>query len=285
MFHLAPYLKGIIFHGKNSYMGNPSFLMGMNSYQGWWFFYLVAFAIKTPIPLIILLLLSFMEYKKNHHGDLLNQFFLIVPVFVYFLFFSAKLFCVGLRYILPIYPFLFVHASIVAGIQFQRMRVATYVLIAVLCCWHMASSIGVYPHYLAYFNEAVGGPDKGYNYLVDSNLDWGQDLKGLGIYMKKKGIQKVHLSYFGTADPRYYGINYEWMPSYYLPEDHYDGDNRRRNFAFPDSGIVAISATNLQNVFFGNATYFNLLKRYDPIDKIGYSIFIYDLDQQKESHR
>jgi 4-amino-4-deoxy-L-arabinose transferase-like glycosyltransferase len=285
MFHYTPYLKGIIFHGQIEYKGNPSFLMGMNSYQGWWFFYLVAFAIKTPIPLLILLLLSFIFYKKNPHRDFLNLFFLIVPVFVYFLFFSAKLFCVGLRYILPIYPFLFVQAGMVAGIQFKRMRVVAYVFIAVLCFWHMTSSIGVYPHYLAYFNEAVGGPDKGYNYLVDSNLDWGQDLKGLGIYMKKKGIQKVHLSYFGTADPRYYGINYEWMPSFYLPEDHYDGDNRRRDFTFPDSGIVAISATNLQNVFFGDKTYYNWLKKYNPIDKIGYSIFIYDLDQQKESHR
>jgi hypothetical protein len=70
-----------------------------------------------------------------------------------------------------------------------------------------------------------------------------------------------------------------------LPGDDYYWDNRRREFTIPDSGIVAISATNLQNVFFGNKTYYNWLKKYNPIDKIGYSIFIYDLDQPKESHR
>jgi 4-amino-4-deoxy-L-arabinose transferase-like glycosyltransferase len=286
MFHLKYYVKGIFYQFQHAQeKTHPGFLMGMYSSKGWWYYYLIAFAIKTPIPILILLLLSFVFYKKHPRSDFLKQAFLLVPVFVYFFFFSVMPICIGLRYILPVFPFLFVQAGMVAGIQFKRMRVVAYVFIAVLCFWHMTSSIGVYPHYLAYFNEAVGGPDKGYNYLVDSNLDWGQDLKGLGIYMKKKGIQKVHLSYFGTADPRYYGINYEWMPSFYLPEDHYDGDNRRRDFTFPDSGIVAISATNLQNVFFGDKTYYNWLKKYNPIDKIGYSIFIYDLDQQKESHR
>lgn len=279
MFQYKNWLKGIILHLRIVDKGAPSFLMGMHSYRGWWFFYLVAFLIKTPIPLIILMLLSFVLYKTNPRRDFLNLSFLIIPVFFYFLFFSVKLFSVGLRYILPIYPFLFVQASMVTGFQFKRMRVAANLFIAVLCFWHITSSFGVYPHYLAYFNEAVGGPDKGYKYLVDSNLDWGQDLKGLRIYMKKKGIQKVHLSYFGTADPQYYGINYEWMPSIYLREDYYRGNNRMKDFTFPDSGIVAISATNLQNVYFSDKTYYNWLKKYDPIEKIGYSIFIYDLDQ------
>ena len=287
MFHFEYYVKGTIYQliHAEAEEGHPAFLMGMYSSRGWWYYYLVAFAIKTPLPLLILLLLSFIFYKKHPHRDFMNQTFLLVPVFVYFFFFSVMPICIGLRYILPIYPFLFVQACMTTDFRYKGWRVFIKILVVVLCFWYIKSSLGIYPHYLAYFNETVGGPDKGYNYLVDSNLDWGQDLKGLGIYMKNKGIQKIHLSYFGTADPQYYGINYEWMPSFYLPGDHYYRDNRRGDFTFPDSGIVAISATNLQNVYFRNKTFYNWLKKYNPIDKIGYSIFIYDLDQPIESHR
>jgi hypothetical protein len=141
--------------------------------------------------------------------------------------------------------------------------------------------IGIHPHYLAYFNELIGGPDNGYRYLVDSNLDWGQDLKGLGLYMRERNIEKVHLSYFGAADPHNYGIRYEWMPSYYLPNDYLNDKGQITPFRIPDSGIVAISATNLQNLYFTDKTFYDWLKRYDPVEKIGYSIFIYDLDRSK----
>jgi len=278
MFHLEYYIKGAIHQWKHADKGHPTFLMGMYSTQGWWFYYLIAFAIKTPLPLLIFLFLSFVFYKKNHNRSFLNQAFMLIPVVVYFLFFSTKLLCIGLRYILPIYPFLFMQASTVVGFRFKSRKTLSRLIIAVIFCWYLKSSLGIYPHYLAYFNEIVGGADSGYRYLVDSNLDWGQDLKGLGIYMRKRGIDRVHLSYFGAADPHYYGIQYDWMPSYYLPSDYLGEGMKARRFKIPKSGIVAISATNLQNVYFSDKKFYNWLKRYEPIDKIGYSIFIYNLD-------
>lgn len=283
MFHLEHYIKGAIHQWAHADKGHPTFLMGMYSSQGWWFYYLIALAVKTPLPLLIFLFLSFVFYKKNPNHDFLKQAFVLVPVVVYFLFFSIKLQCIGLRYILPIYPFLFMQASIVAGFRFKGRKILSGLVVVVLCCWYLKSSTGIYPHYLAYFNEIVGGADNGYRYLVDSNLDWGQDLKGLGIYMKEKGIDRVHLSYFGAADPHYYGIQYDWMPSYYLPSDYLGEDVKVRRFKIPKSGIVAISATNLQNVYFSDKRFYDWLKRYEHIDKIGYSIFIYDLEQSMES--
>ena len=279
MFHLEYYLKGALHQWTYADKGHPTFLMGMYSSQGWWFYYLIAFTIKTPLPVLIFLFLSLIFYKKNPHRVFLNQVFVLVPVVVYFLFFSIKLLCIGLRYILPIYPFLFMQASMVVGCRFKGGKILRRLIIVVLCCWYLKSSLGIYPHYLAYFNEIVGGADSGYRYLVDSNLDWGQDLKGLGIYMRKKGIDRIHLSYFGAADPHYYGIKYDWMPSYYLPSDYLGEDIKVRRFKIPTSGIVAISATNLQNVYFSDKRFYDWLKRYEPIYKIGYSIFIYDLDQ------
>ena len=276
LFHPEYYFKGVLHQLAHAEKGHPAFLMGMYSSEGWWYYYPIAFLLKTPLPLLILLVLSLLSYKN--HPRSLDHAFLVVPVAVFFLFFSIKLLCVGLRYVLPVYPFLFIMAGMAVSFRSKRVKAVMYVVVAALCGWFIMSSLAIYPHYLAYFNEAAGGPDKGYNYLVDSNLDWGQDLKGLGAYMKKKGIAKVHLSYFGAADPRYYTIDYEWMPSYYLPED-YGGEQRSRVFRFPRSGIVAISATNLQNVYFSDKTFYDWLKEYTPIDKIGYSLFIYDLDQ------
>jgi 4-amino-4-deoxy-L-arabinose transferase-like glycosyltransferase len=282
MFHLEYYVKGAMHQLAHAERGHPTFLMGMYSSTGWWYYYLIAFLLKTPLPLLTLLVLSVLFYRKHPRSRFLDHAFLVVPVVVFFLFFSIELLCIGLRYILPVYPFLFVLAGMAITFRLKPVKVVYSVVVAVLCGWYVISSLAIYPHYLAYFNEAAGGSDKGYTYLVDSNLDWGQDLKGLGEFMKKKGIEKIHLSYFGAADPRYYGIDYEWMPSYYLPDD-YSGEQRDRVFRFPRSGIVAISATNLQNVYFSDKKFYDWLKEYAPIDKIGYSLFIYDLDQPSGS--
>jgi hypothetical protein len=109
---------------------------------------------------------------------------------------------------------------------------------------------------------------------VDSNLDWGQELKNLKKYMDKNGIKKVSLSYFGTDSPQRYGIDYTWLPSHHLynphPEQPYD---------IPRNQPIAISATNLQGVFLDNHDEFKWLRDQKPVAKIGYSIFIYDPEE------
>jgi hypothetical protein len=107
----------------------------------------------------------------------------------------------------------------------------------------------------------VGGPRNGYKYLADSNLDWGQDLKGLSIYLRGNNISEVKLQLLGTAPPEYYGIKYTNLT------------------CEPTTGILAISATNLQSVhdWKGNHTCYNWIKNYEPIKIIGYSIFVYDI--------
>jgi 4-amino-4-deoxy-L-arabinose transferase-like glycosyltransferase len=277
MFHLDYYVKGALHQLKHAEGGHPSFLMGMYSLQGWWYYYLIAFVIKTPLPLLLLLAVSFVLYKKNPRFTFLDQAFILIPAVAFFLFFSSKLLCIGLRYVLPVYPFLFVQASMVAGCRLKEKTGILKTFVAGLGVWYLICSFSIYPHYLAFFNSAVGGPDNGYKYLVDSNLDWGQDLKGLGVYLEKKGIKKIHLSYFGLADPDYYDIDYVWMPSYYLPDDYQGVNSRGKTFSLPQTGIVAISATNLQGVYFSDRKFYDWFKQRDPIDKIGYSIFIYDL--------
>jgi 4-amino-4-deoxy-L-arabinose transferase-like glycosyltransferase len=269
-FDLGPFFTGIEFQQRHAHMGIPGFLSGEYSTHGWWNYVLVAFVLKTPIAGMLLLVSAFFIYLWNiRKNGGFEELFLLVPAAVIFGFFSVNSQAIGLRYILPVYPFLFVFAAGAAKTLLSRKFLAT--VYGVLIVWYIGASFYIHPHYLAYFNELAGGPDNGYRYLVDSNLDWGQDLKGLGRYMREHGIPKVCLSYFGTDTPERYGIAYDWLPSYVL-----------RN---PSPGVqkimlhdwVAISATNLQGVYFINKDTYAMLKAKQPVAKIGYSIFIYNL--------
>ena len=198
----------------------------------------------------------------------LDALFLIVPIVSIFILFGIGHQSVGLRYILPVYPFIFVLAS-GAVVHFNKLRFVS----AILMAWYACSAIFLYPNYLAYFNEFVGGPKNGYKYLVDSNLDWGQDLKRLRAYMEKNGIERVYLSYFGSDTPERYGIRYDWLPSFYLKNPDPGGAIR-----FPIKGYVAISATNLQGVYFEQHNMFQWLANYEPVGRIGYGILLYHLE-------
>jgi hypothetical protein len=195
----------------------------------------------------------------------MDDLFLLIPIFAVFGFFSINHQSIGLRYILPVYPFIFVLAGGIV-VQFKKIQYLSYILIA----WYALSSVSIYPDYLAYFNEIVGGPKNGYRYLVDSNLDWGQDLKGLKKFMDKNKIERIYLSYFGTDSPERYGIQYDRLPNYYLknPES-------LQNIKFPIKGYIAISATNLQGVYLQSQNMFQEFAKNEPVEQIGHSIFVY----------
>ena len=146
-------------------------------------------------------------------------------------------------------------------------------LMGLLLGWYVYETLAVHPHYLAYFNQFVGGPPKGYRHLVDSNLDWGQDLKGLKSYMDQNGIDTMKLSYFGTADPSQYGITYEMLPSFVIPEPPTLCRELRQG------DIVAISATNLYPLYVDLGVLGQYLRDRRPKDHIGHSIYIYELDR------
>jgi hypothetical protein len=146
--------------------------------------------------------------------------------------------------------------------------------------WYVVASLFIAPHYLSYFNEIIGGPDKGYKYLVDSNLDWGQDLKGLKKYMDDHAIKRISLSYFGIDSPKRYGIEYDWLPSHHLYNPRPENEKK-----FPVNRFLAISATNLQGVYLEPKDMYKWLREYEPVAKIGYSIFIYDLNNHTPDMR
>ena len=268
--NLTPYFHGISYqHTSAEY--HQSFLMGKYSTTGWWYYFFVAFLVKTPIATMIFLAVSLVLFVgKILKGAWINEMFLLIPAATIFCFFSVNHQSIGLRYILPIYPFLFVFASRAAQ-SFLSNKALTGLTVAAIG-WYIGASCYIHPHYLAYFNELAGGPDNGYKYLVDSNLDWGQDLKGLKSYMQKHGITRINLSYFGTDSPARYGISFDWLPSWILLSP--DAEKHK----LPTKGWFAISATNLQGVYFDDKDLYAWFREHEHVAKIGYSIFIYKID-------
>lgn len=244
-----------------------NYLKGRLSNRGWWYYFFYAFFVKTPIPLHIGILVSiWYVFKRRQAGD--AQAFLIVPMLVTVIVFSFfSQINVGLRYVLPMFPFLFVWLG-----QLAQLRVEKPVLrwtAGALLVGYVASSASIFPDYLAYFNVLAGGPSKGHRHLLDSNLDWGQDLKRLKDHLEKNGIREVGLAYFGHVDPGTYGIAY-----------HLIGEQ-------PESGHIAISANYLYGlpyiITYGSRPVsirphtFKWLNSYEPRAHVGYTIFIYSI--------
>jgi hypothetical protein len=248
--------------------------MGEFSLKGWWYYYLVALAIKTPVALQVMLLFAiYIGLSQRRRMSFYNCLFLLAPPSLLLIAISMVSVQLGLRYALPVLPFAFVFTGKLA----QAVKLKGRLLLgatAVLSIWYFVSSVHIYPHYLAYFNEYIGGPSNGYKYLVDSNLDWGQDLRGLKGYMERRGIEEVKLAYFGTADPEYYGISYEPISDQDLAA------LREGRFA---RGVFAISATFLQGLYLpGDRDRYQWFRERTPTVQIGYSILVYEVDCRKE---
>jgi hypothetical protein len=135
------------------------------------------------------------------------------------------------------------------------------------------ANLWIYPHYWSYFNVAAGGPENGGNILIDSNIDWGQDLFRLQDWMAENGVERVNLSWFGSADPAYYDLSYDPLPG--LPR-HFDlWWDVPFDSADPPPGIYAISISNLWELPLEDKVVFPWFRARQTDDRVGYSIYIY----------
>ena len=264
----TPYFQGLTFQQEHAVNGQAGFLLGKVSGNGWWYYSAVAFALKTPLALVALVGASVVILVRRRE-TLLDDSFLILPSLAVFGFFSVEQQSIGVRYILPVYPFLMVLASRTATLATRKGT--GRILVGLAVAWGTISSVWVFPHYLAYFNESIGGPSHGYRYLVDSNLDWGQELKDLKRFMDEHQIAKVNLSYFGTDAPERYGIAYAALPSDILPPDAPVAPS-----PLPAGSWVAISATMLQGVYVDSPVV-RAFRARTPTAVLGYGMFLYHL--------
>ena len=207
------YLYGLAVTGRSA-EARPGYLNGEYSLTGWRSYFPIAFIIKTPIAIMLLAvggLLAVFTGRVSWRGDPVLLVGLLVFAFTYAVTTILSNFNIGHRHIVPLYPALVILAGASAGwmtVRTGRRLVAAAVL------WLLCANLWIHPHYLAYFNELIGGPSRGHLYLADSNIDWGQDIKRLAKYARAHPDEAIKLAYFGSGDPRRYGFPCEMLPSF-----------------------------------------------------------------------
>lgn len=274
--------EGFLMFGQAMRPPNATFLAGAYSDEGWWYYFPAAFLMKTPVGFIALLAIGMVVCaRRPRQFGWTNELFIGIPVAAYVAAATVTTFQVGLRHILPLYPFFLLIAA--AGVSALILRRAGRVVVAGLAVTSAVALISVYPYTLTFFNRVVGGPGNGYRLLADSNIDWGQGLKLLKRWMDQRDISEIGLAYFGTADPAYYGIDYvplagstpgfdrSWLP--------------RPRGRPPLPGYVAVGATVLTGVYQDPhwQLFYRGLRDTAPAAVLGNSMFVYWLDRWPEA--
>jgi len=251
-----------------------SYVLGKVYAHGVWFYFPVAFLIKSTIGVLALLLLSLGVVATGRLNRWREILFLLVPVIFYLLVALTVGMNIGVRHILVVYVFLYVLIGGATWTLIQKSRKWVYA-VGVLLLVHAASSLLAFPNYIAYANELWGGPSQTYKYLTDSNSDWGQQLKSVKQYLDQRGVKECWFLYFaeGVAEPSYYGI-----PCKPLPTINTLWLNLPMDVPRSINGPVLISASNLSGVEFGPGTLdpyaqFKLLKPTSLIDR---GVFVFD---------
>jgi 4-amino-4-deoxy-L-arabinose transferase-like glycosyltransferase len=271
-YPLAQYLRELTDLTNLATGGHTAYLLGQLSLKGWWYYHLVVFAVKTPLPLIVLI--AYGLWHIASHRALRWNFGIWILGFSSALYLLATITVfslnVGYRYLLPALPLLHILAA--SAMQYATRNTRLFIVHSSLFIAHLASTLAIAPHFLAYFNEFVG-PQNGYKVLADSNLDWGQDLPALA---RTLGGRPVHLSYFGQADPAYYGINATRLPGWPPPDNVASFSP-----ADPAPGLYAISASNFVGAQLDQPNIFAYFRNLKPLAVINYSIFVFEVPERE----
>lgn len=263
------YLYGLYLMTENVAAGRPLFLLGNLYPTGTMAFFPITILLKTSLPVLILILWGFslvIVRKVKEKSISFSDLFLVIPPLIFLISLLFSRLNLGYRHILPLLPFLYLLAGPVTR-QFQKTNSKLFLFGLITLV--LAINLSIYPYYLGYFNQLAGGPSNGYRYLVESNLDWGQELPRLAQFQEDNQTGPIALAYFGSAHPEAYGLDYSCLPSYGwldCPENR-----------LPDSGWVAVSATCLQGLCTQNPDFYAQLRSRQPDAVIGYSIFVYNL--------
>jgi len=291
---ISQYALGLLMATNRTTTGNTTYFLGTVSAAGWWYYFPVVFFLKVPLPFHILLVISlfgtallikkpfwkhpFSRIKawiENHF----TEFAMIIFLVVYWATSILGSLNIGVRHLLPIFPFTYLLVLLginnwLSNIKKTTFKKVVWGIISLLLVWYTVSSLLVFPHYLTYFNDAVGGGKNGYKYIVDSNLDWGQDLKRLEKWMNEENVDKIYIDHFGGGELEYYlKDRFERWNRSNLPQD------------FPGGNYIAVSATQLQGgrgmaaLDYDQPTdYYMWLNEEELTTVIGNSIFVFYVD-------
>ena len=291
----------------------PVYLNGELKRTGWWYYYLLALIYKVPEGTLLLVILSLASMRFVSRSSALWAEEITLWTVPFVLLFSMTFLTdinLGLRYVLAILPYMFISTGKLVPWSFSlsgTRKWVTMALIAGALSSTIAASVWIYPHYLAYFNWASGGPDEKPARLIDSNLDWGQDLVALQRWWKQTiPDQPIGLAYFGQINPSIFklrGDSFDWfLPPIKPGLAHQTAQPPSPSLIGPAKkltpGYYAVSATLLNGLPWRYYDPVSLIKpkaawgpawnvseedafwyfrQFTPIRRIGHSIYIYHL--------
>jgi hypothetical protein len=284
-FKLFPesYLFGLA-HVLSHSQAHPAFMNDQYSLHGWILFFPYTVLVKTPIPVFAIAAMAMWggvspvrNRRRSERGfgrwarRIVLGNYRTAPLWVFLMVYWAIALqmhlSIGERHVLPTYPAAFILCGAAGRWIQKRHWLWSGALIASVVCLAV-ESVRVCPTYLSYFNQMAGGPAQGYTHLVDSSLDWGQDLARLEQWLAQRRDtdlrdRPVYLAYFGSGDPDYSGIQATLLPCYLDWRD-------KINFQPLQPGTYCISATMLQSVYspaFGpwSEPYEQLYRRYSSL--------------------
>ena len=306
----AEYLLGLLMVIQRAAGGNTTYFLGDVTNTGWWYYFPVAFFLKESIPFLLLMVAAIViafrwiwRARQKSLGVVLewmrDNFVLaasLIFIIVYWFESMRSPLNIGVRHVLPTFPFIYLLVSreLIRAIShnagpdsprtlwewvvmlYRRYikKIPRYFALSALLAWLALEAIVAFPNYLSYYNEFAGGSANGYRYIVDSNYDWGQDLKRLASFVEKNRIEKIGVDYFGGGSPAYYlGPKFvSWWSARGAPDS-----------AAEDPQWIAVSASTLMgaqarpthDLVVKPEDSYAWLKDRKPVARAGYSIFIY----------
>jgi 4-amino-4-deoxy-L-arabinose transferase-like glycosyltransferase len=271
--HLLPqtWLEGFLFTYGTA-PGRVAFLLGTNSMVGRWYYFPIAMLVKTPLATILALIAAAIYCTMNRKRLWWSWnvwAFWLVPV-VYLLVAMLSNLNLGIRHVLPVYPFLFIAVGLVAADAIKRFRTPAIIAVAICGLALAIETLAAYPNFIPFFNIAAGDWQNGPDLLGDSNVDWGQDLPALAQWQREHPQYQLLLSYFGSADPRYYQIRYIKMPGGDGPPDETSRDTRPPVYALSGNAFHSPWLPPEERAFYDK------LRRQTPIAVLGHCIYLYN---------
>jgi hypothetical protein len=288
---LPAYAFGLEQGLHHSAVGHSAYLRGELAETGWWYYFLYGYLIKTPIGTLILVGLSLLAMLRGWRASTRSELFLWIPILIVIGITCSWKINIGLRHLLPIYPFLYLSAGRIlckraegravppASAWSRRLLPAA---IALCLAWNVVEAARITPHQIAYFNQFVGGPENGHRHLLDSNLDWGQAGKALKRYMDSEGVPLIYCAFAGNSDPWYIGVRYQ-----YVPGSGNLQNPKRRGMRLPDDlprELLAVSAMVRHSTHFTNHSLYDWLDGREPIAMPGYAYLVYDITGDAAAH-
>jgi len=199
--HILPvdFVLGILRQVRHNSEGHPAGFLGMYSRFGWWYYFPVAFALKTTLPFLLLTIASLAwaiyRWVKDREARFL---WMLAPFLVYTAYVLGSRIDIGVRYYLPAYPFLFILSGAFLARAFSSLKLRRAGMLAAiaLLAWTGIETVRAYPNHVSYLNQFASARPHWW-YLSDSNVEWGDDARGVGLYLRERGETRVRSQFLG----------------------------------------------------------------------------------------